>query len=69
MTQDNLGTALRLLGERTGDALKFKDARNGIDAAFNVFMQAGQEHHRAYFEARLNEIDGKIADLTRPPVE
>ena len=49
-TQNNLGNALSTLGERTGDDAKLKEARDAIDAAFEVFMQAGQEHYRAYFE-------------------
>jgi hypothetical protein len=64
-TQNNLGGALATVGERTRDALKLREARESIAAAFEVFMQAGQEQHRAYFEARLSEIDRKIADLTQ----
>ena len=30
-------------------------------------MQAGQEHHRADFEARLSDIDRTIADLKQRP--
>jgi tetratricopeptide (TPR) repeat protein len=67
MTQNNLGNALATLGVRTGDALKLKEAREAIVAAFDVFMQAGQEHHRADFEKRLREIDRKIAELTQGP--
>ena len=50
-----------------GDRSKLKEARKAIAAAFDVFMQAGQEHYRAYFEARLSKIDRKIADLKQPP--
>jgi tetratricopeptide (TPR) repeat protein len=67
MTQDNLGNALWMLGERTGNASKLKDARDAIAAAFEVFMRAGQEHRRAYFEARLGGIGRKIAGLTQCP--
>jgi len=67
MTQDNLGTALSMIGERTEDGSKLKDARSAIGAAFEVFMQAGQEQHRAYFEKRLSKIDRKIADLRQRP--
>jgi hypothetical protein len=35
-----------------------------MKAAFEVFMQFGQEHYRAYFESLLSKIDRKIADLT-----
>jgi hypothetical protein len=67
MTQNNLGKALATLGERTEDVLKLKEARNAIAAAFDVVMQAGQEHYRAGFEDRLREIDRKIADLKQRP--
>jgi tetratricopeptide (TPR) repeat protein len=66
-TQTNLGNTLSTLGERTRDVSKFKKARNAIEAAFEAFIQAGQEQYRAYFEARLREIDQKIADLTEQP--
>jgi hypothetical protein len=67
MTQDNLGNALWMLGERTGNASKLKEARDAIAAAFEVFMRAGQEHRRANFEARLGGIDHKIAGLPQCP--
>ena len=66
MTQNNLGTALSTLGERTGDRAKLAEARKAIEAAFDGFMQAGQEHRRGYFEARLGEIDRQIAELNPP---
>jgi hypothetical protein len=53
------------LGEWTENVLKLKEARNAIAAAFEVFIQAGQEHHRPYLEARLSEIDRKILELTQ----
>ena len=62
-TQNNLGTALRTLGERTKDDAKLREARTAISAAFEVFMQAGQEQYRDYFEDRLREIDKQIAAL------
>ena len=65
ITQGNLGNALATLGERTRDSLRLKEAKIEINAAFDVFMQAGQEQHRASFEARLREIDRIIADLTQ----
>jgi hypothetical protein len=61
MTQNNLGLALAKLGERTHDRAKLEEARKVVNAAFEVFMHAGQEHHRRYFEDRLREIDGKLA--------
>ena len=63
MTQSNLGTALWTLGERTKDDAKLREARNAISAAFEVFMQAGQEQYRDYFEDRLREIDEQITGL------
>jgi hypothetical protein len=40
---------------RTHDRAKLEEAREAINAAFEVFMQAGQEHRRRYFEDRLPE--------------
>jgi tetratricopeptide (TPR) repeat protein len=60
-TQNNLGNALRTLGERTHDRAKLEAARKAVNAAFEVVMQAGQEHRRRYFEDRLREIDGQLA--------
>jgi hypothetical protein len=59
MTQNNLGTALQTLSARTHDRAKLEEARKAVNVAFEVFMQAGQEHHRRYFEVR--EIDGQLA--------
>jgi tetratricopeptide (TPR) repeat protein len=60
-TQANLGTALQALGERIHDRAKLEEARKAISAAFEVYMQAGQEQYRHYFEDRLREIDGQLA--------
>ena len=60
-TQNNLGNALSRLGEGTHDRAKLEEARKAVNAAFEVFMQAGQEHYRRYFEDRLREIDGQLA--------
>jgi len=65
MTQNNLGNALWTLGERSEDAFELEEARNAIETAFEVFMQDGQTHYRAYFEQRLGEVERKIADLTQ----
>ena len=65
MTQNNLGSALCIFGERTGDSSKLKEARSAINNAFDMFIQAGQEQHRAQFEERLSEIDRKIAGLSQ----
>jgi hypothetical protein len=40
---------------------KLEEARKVVNAAFEVFMQAGQEQYRAYFEDCLREIDGQLA--------
>jgi hypothetical protein len=61
MTQNNLGLALTRLGERTHDRAKLEEARNAVNAASDVFMQAGQEHYRPYFEDRLQAIDRQLA--------
>ena len=60
-TQNNLGNALFSLAVRTHDRAKLEEARRAVNAAFEVSMQAGQEHHRRYFEDRLREIDGQLA--------
>ena len=64
-TQNNLSLALAMLGERTDDLAKLREAREAIDAAFQVYMQAGLEHQRGYFEERLRELDGLIAALAK----
>jgi hypothetical protein len=69
LTQNNLGLALATLGERAEDVLKLKEAREAIAAAFGVFVQAGQEHYRTYFEERLRDLDRKIADLAEQPAQ
>ncbi|MBK8177233.1 MAG: hypothetical protein IPK66_18840 [Rhodospirillales bacterium] len=61
MTQNNLGNALWTLGDRTRDRAKVGEARQAFNAAFEGFMQAGQEHYRRYFEDRLHEIDEHLA--------
>src|SRR5512132_1835085 len=60
-TQANLGFVLSTLGERTDDRAKLEEVRKAVNAAFEVLMQAGQEHYRRYFEDRLREIDGQLA--------
>jgi tetratricopeptide (TPR) repeat protein len=62
-TQNNLGTALSTLGKRTHDGGQLEEARKAISAAFNVFMEAGQQQRRSYFEDRLHEIDRQISAL------
>ena len=61
MTQNNLGNALSSLGERTHDRAKLTEARTAVSVAFEVVMQAGQGHHRHYFENRLRKIDEQLA--------
>jgi hypothetical protein len=60
MTESNLGNALSTVGERTKDDAKLREARTAINVAFEVFIQAGQEQHRDYFEDRLRKIDKQI---------
>jgi hypothetical protein len=60
-TQTSLGNALQALGVRTHDRAKLEEARKAVNAAFEVYMQAAQEHHRRYFEDRLREIGGQLA--------
>lgn len=62
-THINLGLALQRLGERSRDRGKLQEARDAISAAFGVFMQAGQEHLRQYFEKLVRAIDRQLAGL------
>ena len=64
-TQNNLGATLFTLGERTGEVSKLKVSRNAIEAAFEIYMLAGQEQYRAYFQDRLREMDRKVTNLTQ----
>jgi tetratricopeptide (TPR) repeat protein len=63
MTQTNLGLALTRLGERTHDSGQLEEARKAISAAFDAFMQAGQQQYRRAFEDQLHEIDRQISAL------
>jgi hypothetical protein len=51
------------LGERTRDRTTFQQAREAIGAAFDVYMQARQEHHRPWFEEVLRALDRQLAEL------
>ena len=68
-TQNNLGGALWTLALRTDDLAMLQDARAAVDGSFEGFMQAGQEHHRPYFEERLQAIDRDIATLSAPQTQ
>ncbi len=63
MTQKNLGTALQALGSRTYDWTKLEEARSATAAAFDAYMQAGQEYRRSYYEDLLQAISREIAAL------
>ena len=60
-TQENLGTVPSALGVRTHNRAKLEEARKTVSAAFEVVMQAGQEHRRRYFQDRLQAIDRQLA--------
>jgi tetratricopeptide (TPR) repeat protein len=65
MTNYNLGKALLFLGVRTQDRATLEEAREAVSGAFDVYMQAGQEHRREEFENLLAEIDEQLRRL--PP--
>ncbi len=60
-TQTNLGVALLILGERTGERAHLAAAREAVAGAFAVVMQAGQEHRRSEFAGLLQAIDRALA--------
>jgi hypothetical protein len=60
-TQNNLGIALDLLAVLNRDRAKLEEAPKAVKAAFEVFMQAGQENYRRYFEDSLRKIDSQLA--------
>jgi hypothetical protein len=53
-TQMNLGNALSRLGERAHDRAKL-EVRKAVNAAFEVYMQAGQEQYRPPPNPRCRE--------------
>ncbi|QLH39413.1 MAG: hypothetical protein HWD60_11280 [Defluviicoccus sp.] len=69
ITQNNLGGALWTVALRTDDPAILQHARAAVNGAFDVVMQTGQEHHRPYFEQRLQAIDRDIATLSAPQAQ
>jgi len=67
VTQNNLANPLSTLGERKKDVLMLKEARLSVLAAFEVYVEAGLERYRTFFEDRLRKLDEQIADMTRNP--
>ena len=56
-TQNNLGTALLMLGERTGDVAMLRDALAVVRNAYEVLVkEAGYLQYEAYFVERLERI-------------
>ena len=45
MTQNNLGSALRALGERESGTARLEEAVAAYDAALAVFVAAGADHY------------------------
>jgi hypothetical protein len=68
MTQNNLGLALKALGERNRDPALLRQARDAFQGSFQVsVVEAGQEHRRRAFENTLAEIDQALAALPPAP--
>jgi hypothetical protein len=61
MTQNNLGNALRTLGEREGGTRRLEEARAAIGMAWDVYREAGMGRYDPSFETRLRPIDDLIA--------
>ena len=61
MTQNNLGMALTVLGERGNRLDRLEEALAAVRDAWQVYEQAGFEHHRAEFENRIHALEAAIA--------
>jgi len=68
-TRNNLGGALWTLALRTGDLPMLSQARAAVSDAFEVDVEAGQEHLRSYYQQRLDGIDRDIEALAVPAAQ
>jgi hypothetical protein len=61
MTQNNLGNALRILGERKRKPLFFKEALEATKAASEAYRDAGMTQYEVYFTDRIGALEAEIA--------
>ncbi len=60
MTQNNLGTALAILGEWESDKALLTEAKDAIESVYGFYKKAGDSQYDQYFEKRLNELERLI---------
>jgi tetratricopeptide (TPR) repeat protein len=65
MTQSNLGTALEALGERQKDATFMEEAVSSMRDAVEGYQQTKAGYWLPIAEARLAEVQAKLAELKR----
>jgi Tetratricopeptide repeat len=59
-TQNNLGNALRTLGERESGTTRLEEAVTVMKQAWNVYREVGKEQYQVAFESRLKAIEDLI---------
>ncbi|MBN9346942.1 MAG: hypothetical protein J0I48_12200 [Devosia sp.] len=62
-TQNNLGNALKTLGERVMSRQVLVDARSAITNSWDVYREAGYQQHDAYFANLIATVDAALANL------
>ena len=62
MTLNNLGTALKTLGERESGTARLEEAIQAFEGAQNVYRKARMLGHESYFENRLNTVRKLLAE-------
>ena len=61
MTQNNLGNALGILGERESGTERLEEAREALGLAWRVYQKAGIVQYDPSFRTRLKAVDDVIA--------
>jgi hypothetical protein len=56
MTQNNLGTALRTLGERESGTERLEEAVSVIELAHSIYREADMLQYEAYFQSKLETL-------------
>jgi hypothetical protein len=64
MTQNNLGTALEILGARESDPARLEEAARAFQAALLVFRAAKADYYTQLAEKNLQIVRNEISHLT-----
>ncbi len=65
MTQNNLGAALKALGDRENGTELLRQAAEATRAAWDLYHNAGMTHYDAHFQSRIADIEALIASRTQ----